>query len=212
MLHMLVEAEIQCRVGVRGGDDVPAGAAAAEMVERGEAPGDVIGRVESGRGGGDEADMLGRARERREERERLEGGHRVAALQGLDRHVEHRQMVGHEEGVELARLQLLRQALQQREVEIRIGRGAGIAPGPGMDADRAHEGAELQLSRMCHGNAPRSCGQTVTQQPIARPRLAKRKNPVRIRSVRESGRRPMKTAVLGETPCASLHQAVSTAP
>ena len=122
MLHLLVEAEIQRRVGVRGGDDVPAGAAAAEMVERGEAPGDVIGRVESGRGGGDEADMLGRARERREERERLEGGHRVAALQGLDRHVEHRQMVGHEEGVELARLQLLRQALQQREVEVRVRR------------------------------------------------------------------------------------------
>ena len=46
MLHVVVEAEIQRRIRVRGGDDVPARAPAAEMVERGEAAGDVIGLVE----------------------------------------------------------------------------------------------------------------------------------------------------------------------
>ena len=43
MLDMLVEAEIQRCVRVGRGDDVPAGAAAADMVERGETAGDVIG-------------------------------------------------------------------------------------------------------------------------------------------------------------------------
>ena len=65
VLHVLVEAEIQRRVGVGGGDDVPAGAAAADVVERGEAAGDMIGLVEGGRGGGDQADVLGDAGQRR---------------------------------------------------------------------------------------------------------------------------------------------------
>ena len=63
VLDMLVEPEIQRRVGVGGRHDVPAGAAAADMVERGEAAGDVIGRVEGGRGGGDQPDRLGDARQ-----------------------------------------------------------------------------------------------------------------------------------------------------
>ena len=61
VLHVLVEAEIQRRVRIGGGDDVPAGAAAADMVERGEAARDVIGLVEGGRAGRDQADMLGHA-------------------------------------------------------------------------------------------------------------------------------------------------------
>ena len=65
VLHVLVHAEIERRVGVGGGDDVPAGAAAGDVVERGEAARDVIGRVEGGRAGGDEADMLGALRQRR---------------------------------------------------------------------------------------------------------------------------------------------------
>ena len=145
MLDMLVEAEIQRGIGIGRGDDVPAGAAAADMVERGEAAGDVIGRVEGRRCGGDQADMVGDGGQRRQQRERLERGHRVAAPQRLDRHVEHGQMVGHEEGVELRRLQRLREALQMREVEVGVGIGAGIAPGAGVKTDRAHESAEPQL-------------------------------------------------------------------
>ena len=50
VLDMLVEAEIERGVRIGGGDDVPAGAAAADMVERGEAARDVIGLVEGGGG------------------------------------------------------------------------------------------------------------------------------------------------------------------
>ena len=56
----------------------------------------------------------------------------MAALQRLDRHVQHGQMIGHEEGVELAALQRLGEALQMREIEIGVGKGAGIAPGAGV--------------------------------------------------------------------------------
>ena len=111
--------------GIGGGDDVPAGAAAADMVERGEAAGDVIGRVEGGRGGGDQAELLGDAGQRRQQRQRIERGHRGAALQRLHRHVQHGQMIGHEEGVELAALQRLGEALDAREVEVGVRRPPG---------------------------------------------------------------------------------------
>ena len=62
VLHVVVEAEIQRRIRVGGGDDVPAGAAAADVVERGEAARDVVGRVKGGRAGGDQADAVGDAR------------------------------------------------------------------------------------------------------------------------------------------------------
>ncbi len=142
VLHMLLQPEIERRVRIGGGHDVPAGAAAAEMIERGEPPGDVIGRIEGGRAGGDQADMLGHLRQGRQQRERLERGHGVAALEGVERHVEHGHVVGHEEGVELAALELLREAFEVREVEIGVRKGAGIAPGAGMDARRPHEGAQ----------------------------------------------------------------------
>src|SRR5262249_31514386 len=58
MLHMLLHPEIQRRIRMGGGDNVPAGAPATEMVERSEAPCDVIGRVKGGRAGGDKTDAL----------------------------------------------------------------------------------------------------------------------------------------------------------
>jgi hypothetical protein len=64
-------------------------------------------------------------------------------------------MIGHEEGVELAGFELLRETLQMSEVEIGIRVGAGLAPGAGMDADRAHEGAEMKLAGSGHGAACR---------------------------------------------------------
>ena len=146
VLHMLVQPEIERRVRIGGGDDVPAGAAAAQMIERGEAPRDVIGRIEGGRAGGDEPDALGDLRQRRQQRERLERGRRVAALERIHRHVEHGHMVGHEKGVELRPLQLLDRFLDVREIEIHVRPGAGIAPRAGMDRRRPHEGAEVELA------------------------------------------------------------------
>ena len=124
VLHVVVEPEIQRGVRIGGGDDVPARAAAADVVERGKAAGDMIGLVERGRAGRDQADMFGGAGQRRQQRERLERGHGVAALERIDRHVQHGQMVGHEEGVELAGFQLLDQLLDVREIEIGIRPGA----------------------------------------------------------------------------------------
>jgi hypothetical protein len=64
----------------------------------------------------------------------------------LNRHVEHSQMVGHEERVELSALQGLGEPLQMLKVEVGVGIGAGIAPPGRMNADRAHESAKMQLS------------------------------------------------------------------
>ena len=118
-------------------------------VERGEAARHVIGLVEGGRSRCDQADALGDGRQRRQQRERLERGHGVAALERIDRHVQHGEVIGHEEGVELAGLELLDQRLDVAEVEIGVRPGPGIAPGAGVDADRAHERAKLELP-LCH--------------------------------------------------------------
>jgi len=65
MLHVLGHPEIQRRVGVGGRDQIPAGASAADVVERGEAPGDHVRWLEGRRGGGDQSEMLGHHRQRR---------------------------------------------------------------------------------------------------------------------------------------------------
>ncbi len=75
----------------------------------------------------------------------------MAALQRLGRHVQHGHVIGHEEGVEFRALQRLDEALQMREVEIGVRKGAGKAPRAAMDADRAHEGAEPELSLLHEG-------------------------------------------------------------
>ena len=149
--HVLRETEVQRGIGVRRRHDVPAGAAAAQMVERCEAPRDVERRIEGGRRRGDETDPLGDGGERGEQREGLEGGDGVAAFQRLHRHVEHREVIGHEERVEPRRLEPLREAFQMREVEVRVRPGAGIAPAAGVDADRPHEGGEMKLAMGGHG-------------------------------------------------------------
>ena len=88
MLHMLGQSEIERGVGVGGRDQVPSGAPAADMVERREPPRDHVGRLEGGGGGGDQPEMLGHHRQRRQQGQRVERGHRGAALQRRHRHVE----------------------------------------------------------------------------------------------------------------------------
>ena len=153
VLHVIFKPEIQRRVRIGGGDDVPARAAAADVIERGKAAGDVIGLVEGGRAGRDQSDMFGGAGQRRQQRERLERGHGVAALERIDGHVQHGQMIGHEEGVELSGFQFPDQLLDMREIEIGVRPGAGIAPRAGVNADRPHERAEPQLT-FCHRPIP----------------------------------------------------------
>src|SRR5271156_6005631 len=64
-------------------------------------------------------------------------------------------MVGHEEGVELAPLECLRQTGEALEIEVRIRPRARITPCRGVDADGPHESAEAQLTRAVHSLPPR---------------------------------------------------------
>ncbi len=169
VLHVIVHAEIQRGIGIGGGHDIPAGAAAAQMIERSKAAGDMIGRIERGRAGGDQPQMLGHHGERRKKRERLERGDRVAVLERVERHVQHGQMIGHEKRVEFGSLQRLREALEMAEIEVGVGKGAGIAPGAGVDGGRAHESAEMQLTLPAHASLEvgRNCGAVNPLRPAA---------------------------------------------
>jgi hypothetical protein len=144
VLGMVREPEVPRRVGVRGRHHVPARPAAAEVVEGGEAPGDVVRLVVGGGRRGDEPDALRHHRERGQQRRGVERGHGGRALERLDRHVQHREVVGHEEGVELRRLEGLGEAREMGEVEVGVRVAARVAPPGGVDADRAHEGAEVK--------------------------------------------------------------------
>ena len=145
VVQVIVSAKVERGVRVGRRHDVPAGAASADMVERGEAARDVIGLVERGGRRRDEPDAFGGAGESGQQSERLERRHGRAPSQRLDRHVEHGKMVGHEERVELSALERLSEALQVLKVEVRVGIGAGISPPTRMNPHRAHEGAEAQL-------------------------------------------------------------------
>ena len=74
MFDMLFEAEIEGRLGIGCGDEIPAGTAIADMVQRGELSGDMIGIVECGRCGGDQTQML---RDHGQRGEKGEGGRRM---------------------------------------------------------------------------------------------------------------------------------------
>ena len=145
MSDMRIKAEIQCSIGIGSRDDVPPGASAANVIERCEAPRHMIGLVERGRCRGDETDAARQRRNSGKQRERLERRDRVAALQSLLGHVEHGKMIGHEEGVELRRFQFLRKRDDMGKVEIRVRIRPRIPPGSGMEADGAHEGAQMKL-------------------------------------------------------------------
>lgn len=67
-----VEPEVPGGLGTGGGDDVPARPAPADDVERGELPGQVVGRVVGGGGGGDQPDVGRRRGEGGEQGERLQ--------------------------------------------------------------------------------------------------------------------------------------------
>ena len=146
VLHVLVEPEVQRRVRIGGGDDVPAGAPAADVVERGEAARDVIGRVEGGRAGGDETDMPVAC----DKADRSVNGSndvtvwlRLSASIGMFSTAMWSAM---KKASNLAVLQRLDAALDVREIEIHVRPGARIAPGAGVDARRPHEGAKVQLT------------------------------------------------------------------
>jgi hypothetical protein len=142
VVQVILSPKVESRVRIGRRHDVPARAAAADMVERREAARDVVGLVKSRGRRRNQADPLGRARERRKQSEGLEGRNRGASSQRLDRHIEHREMVGHEERVEPPAFERLSETLQVLEVEVRVGIGAGIAPPSSVDSHGPHKSAE----------------------------------------------------------------------
>ncbi len=150
VLPMLVPPEIPRFRRIAGGDEIPSRAPAADVVERGEFARDVIGLVIGRRRRGDEADALRHHRQRGQQGQRIERRDRRATLQRRHRHVQDRQMIGHEEGVELSLLQLLRKPHQVLQVEIGVRICARIEPPGGMDSDGTHESAEFQLPCVAH--------------------------------------------------------------
>ncbi|CUW96452.1 hypothetical protein AGR2A_Lc180057 [Agrobacterium genomosp. 2 str. CFBP 5494] len=150
MVGLIISAKIPGGVRVRGCDDVPAGAAIAEVIERGKTPGHVIGLVECGGRGGDETDALGDGGQGGKKREGLEGSNGMAAAQCLRGHVQDGEMIGHEKCVEFRSFELLRETRQMGEIEIGVRKGAGITPCARVEADGPHKGAEMQFAIICH--------------------------------------------------------------
>ena len=149
MRHVLVEAEILRLVLDLRGDQVPAGAAVADMVDRHEAAGDVVGLV-VGRGRRrHEADALGHHGERRQRRRRLElhGARELGARPLAARQLpaaRHADRVLEEDAVELRRFGHLGDVGVALEVHV-IGRlGVGMAPAGEMVARHAEEAAEAK--------------------------------------------------------------------
>jgi hypothetical protein len=156
--QMLGLAEVLGRAFQPGGDDVPAGAAAADVVQRGELAGHVEGLGIGDAERGHQADVLGHRGQGRQDGDRLEAVQIVRAGLGVDR-----QAVGDEQEVELALLGQLGGAAVVLEIGAGAGLGVGMTPvGPGAPRALDHV-AELQLSALRHDGLRCKCfgGMTV---------------------------------------------------
>ena len=148
-------AEVERLGRIAGGDHVPAGAAAAHQIERGEFARHRVGLLEAGRGGADQADVLGVARERREHRERLDPGDIVQPVQALLVGGEHRMGVGAEHHVEQPALGGLRDLDHAGEILAGVGVAFGMPPRRDVVAAGPDEHSDLHLiGSFAHGGAP----------------------------------------------------------
>jgi hypothetical protein len=146
MREVRLLAEIERFLGIGGGDEIPARASAADVIERGELARDVQGLV-IGRGrGGDEADVLCHGGKRREQRDRLEARDigRNPALP-LRRPVPHGRRVGEKQQIELAALGRPRKFGVVGKIDRRRRIGIGMAPGGDVMAGGVKEGPQFHL-------------------------------------------------------------------
>jgi hypothetical protein len=114
------------------------------MVERGEAPREEIGLLIGRRRRGEEADMLGVLRDRRQQGQRLEGRGPARSAGGGEEvrvvHVAHGIAIREEEHVELAALGGLGDPDRVVEVHGRVRPGLGMPPAAHMAAHRDEAG------------------------------------------------------------------------
>ncbi len=136
---------------VDAGDDVPAGAAAADQIERGDLAGDVERLGVGGRDRRDQADLLGRGGDRRQQGQRLEPAEEVGRGLGGDELA-----VGDEDEVEAGRLGLLGAGDVPPDVDAGVTGDLRIEPGVllPLAADAVQDRAEFQLS-IAHVNKVR---------------------------------------------------------
>lgn len=64
--------------------------------------------------------------------------------------IEHREVVRHEEGVELGAFEFLDEGFEMLEVEVRIRVCAWVAPCARVEGHWAHEGCKVELFLGCH--------------------------------------------------------------
>ena len=126
VFHVFIQAEVERGIGVGCGHQVPARAAAAQMIERRKPARHVIRLFERGGRRRNQSDVLRHRSNRREQGKRLERGRRVASPQRLRRHVEHGEMIGHEKRIETAAFERLREPLG---IGAKLKLASGNAPG-----------------------------------------------------------------------------------
>ncbi len=135
MRRQLVEAEVARRIIIGRCHDIPGGAAVAEMIQRCEQPGEVIGFVEAGGGSCAEPDMGRRRRDGRQQRDGFEDVHEHREpAPGVQVLGPCRGRVGDEEEVEEAPLGKLCGPGVIADVGRRIRGRVGLQPGGRMRA------------------------------------------------------------------------------
>lgn len=150
MWRMLLEIEVCGRRIGRGRHDVPAHPAAADVVDGGEQPREIIRLVIGGGGRGDEADLFGDGGQGRQHGDRLQ----PVAGGITDIGVQHRR-IGKEDGVQLCRLGLAGDILVEPYIGDAERLRLGVAPGCFMMSARIDEGVKNQLLGFsAHGDEP----------------------------------------------------------
>ncbi len=129
---MLFLAEVHGILGVGCRDEIPAGAALADVIERGEFAGEGVGLLVGRRRGRDETDMLGLHRNRRQHRDRLEHRRPVGRAAGGEElrlvQLPNADAVGEEDQIEFAALGDLRAHDAVLEVHHRGRPRVGMTP------------------------------------------------------------------------------------
>jgi hypothetical protein len=144
-VRMAVQREVRRRPGVQRRDDVHRDPAAAYLVQRREAAGQVVRLVEGGRGRGHQADPLGDGGDRGQHHGRLEGVPRPRPGFRADGDA-----VGQEDRVERAPLRHLRAVLVITDVE--IGQRV-VLQTPAMVVLARVQDVRIQVELACGGTA-----------------------------------------------------------
>ncbi len=147
--RMLRQAEVLRGLRRAGGDDVPAGPPAADMIQRGEQPRQII-RFQIGRGRRrDQPDAAGDGGDRRQPCDRLDA--RARRITDIVRQC---RPVGKKHRIEFRELGALRQVLIIADVEHTLRRGPFVSPSRFVMTARINEQVQCKLATIGHDVGP----------------------------------------------------------